>query len=130
MSSIRAPSAPCWTTPDPVAAGITAAAREAQALLRIPGIAGVNISGLASARGYKFAAQVKAELAQRIRDSSAVMTGDIVDPMAAEFGTVAEWTAQVAAEPGPGILHSGGLPGQRSSLGPGLAAGRAGATAR
>ncbi len=53
--------------PDPVAAGITAAAREAQALLRIPGIAGVNISGLASARGYKFAAQVKAELAQRIR---------------------------------------------------------------
>jgi methylenetetrahydrofolate reductase (NADPH) len=53
--------------PDPVAAGITAAAREAQALLRIPGVAGVNISGLASARGYKFAAQIKAELAQRIR---------------------------------------------------------------
>ena len=56
--------------PDPVAAGITAAAREAQALLRIPGIAGVNISGLASARGYKFAAQVKAELAQRIRQAA------------------------------------------------------------
>jgi 5,10-methylenetetrahydrofolate reductase len=54
--------------PDPVAAGIAAAAREARALLAIPGIAGVNISGLASARGYEFAAQVKAELAAHIRE--------------------------------------------------------------
>jgi len=54
--------------PDPVAAGIAAAAREARALLAIPGIAGVNISGAASARGYEFAAQVKAELAARIRE--------------------------------------------------------------
>jgi len=54
--------------PDPVAAGIAAAAREAQELLRIPGVAGVNISGLASARGYEFAAQVKAELGLRIRE--------------------------------------------------------------
>jgi methylenetetrahydrofolate reductase (NADPH) len=53
--------------PDPVAAGIAAAEREARALLDIPGIAGVNISGLASARGYEFAARIKAELAQRIR---------------------------------------------------------------
>lgn len=53
--------------PDPVAAGIAAAAREARALLDIPGIAGVNISGLASARGYEFAARIKAELARRIR---------------------------------------------------------------
>ncbi len=53
--------------PDPVAAGITAAAREAQALLAIPGVVGVNLSGLASARGYEFAAQIKAELAQHIR---------------------------------------------------------------
>jgi hypothetical protein len=57
--------------PDPVAAGIAAAAREAHALLRIPGIAGVNISGAASARGYEFAAQVKAELAARIREERA-----------------------------------------------------------
>jgi hypothetical protein len=28
----------------------------------------VNISGLASARGYEFAARVKADLAQRVRD--------------------------------------------------------------
>jgi 5,10-methylenetetrahydrofolate reductase len=54
--------------PDPVAAGITAAADEARALLGIPGVAGVNISGAASARGYEFAAQVKAELAGRIRE--------------------------------------------------------------
>jgi methylenetetrahydrofolate reductase (NADPH) len=52
---------------DPVAAGIAAAAREARALLAIPGVAGVNISGLASARGYEYGAQVKAELAQVIR---------------------------------------------------------------
>jgi methylenetetrahydrofolate reductase (NADPH) len=54
--------------PDPVRAGIDAAAREAQALLGIPGVVGVNISGLASARGYEFAAKVKAELAGRIRE--------------------------------------------------------------
>ena len=52
---------------DPVAAGIAAAAREARALLAIPDVAGVNISGLASARGYSYGAQVKAELAQVIR---------------------------------------------------------------
>jgi 5,10-methylenetetrahydrofolate reductase len=57
--------------PDPVAAGIAAAAHEARALLKIPGVAGVNVSGLASARGYAFAARVKAELAARIREESA-----------------------------------------------------------
>jgi methylenetetrahydrofolate reductase (NADPH) len=54
--------------PDPVEAGITAAARQARDLLAIPGVAGVNISGLASARGHEFAARVKAELAVRIRE--------------------------------------------------------------
>ena len=54
--------------PDPVAAGIAAATAEARALLDIPGVAGVNISGAASARGYEFAAQVKAELAGRVRE--------------------------------------------------------------
>ncbi|MGH3151436.1 MAG: hypothetical protein ACRDOB_12015, partial [Streptosporangiaceae bacterium] len=57
--------------PDPVAAGIAAAARQARALLAIPGVAGVNISGLASARGYEFAAGIKAELAARIRAGAA-----------------------------------------------------------
>jgi methylenetetrahydrofolate reductase (NADPH) len=53
---------------DPVAAGLTAAVREAKALLDVPGVAGVNISGLASARGYEFGAEVKAELARLIRE--------------------------------------------------------------
>jgi methylenetetrahydrofolate reductase (NADPH) len=54
--------------PDPVGAGIAAAAGEAAALLAIPGVAGVNLSGLASARGYEYAATVKAELGRRIRE--------------------------------------------------------------
>jgi hypothetical protein len=56
---------------DPVAAGIAAAARQARALLAIPGVAGVNISGLASARGHQSAARIKAELAVRIREEVA-----------------------------------------------------------
>ena len=39
--------------PDPVAAGIAAAVDEARALLEIPGVVGVNLSGLASARGER-----------------------------------------------------------------------------
>jgi len=54
-------------SPDPVEAGIAAAVREAAALLAIPGVAGVNLSGMASARGYQYAASVKAESARRIR---------------------------------------------------------------
>jgi methylenetetrahydrofolate reductase (NADPH) len=53
---------------DPVEAGIEAAVREAAALLGVPGVVGVNLSGLASARGYQYAATVKAELARRIRE--------------------------------------------------------------
>ncbi len=57
--------------PDPVEAGLAAAAREAAALLTIPGVDGVNLSGLGSARGYSYAADVKAELGRRIRDGHA-----------------------------------------------------------
>jgi methylenetetrahydrofolate reductase (NADPH) len=57
--------------PDPVEAGIAAAAREAAALLAVPGVAGVNLSGLGSARGYRYAATLKAELARRIREGHA-----------------------------------------------------------
>jgi methylenetetrahydrofolate reductase (NADPH) len=53
---------------DPVAAGIDAAVAEARALLAVDGVAGVNVSGLASARGWEYAAQVKAEVGRRIRD--------------------------------------------------------------
>ena len=86
--------------PDPIAAGIAAAARQAGALLAIPGVAGVNISGRASARGHEFAARIKAELAAG-SGSGPHMTRNIDDPMEAEFDTVAEWVAQVAADLGP-----------------------------
>jgi 5,10-methylenetetrahydrofolate reductase len=54
--------------PDPVAAGIAAAAGEALTLLAIPGVVGVNLSGRASDRGYDYAARVKAEVAALIRE--------------------------------------------------------------
>ena len=53
--------------PDPAAAGIAAAVAEARALLAIPGVAGVNLSGLASARGEDAAAEIKAEVARQLR---------------------------------------------------------------
>ena len=37
--------------PDPRAAGIAAAVAEARALLAVPGVVGVNLSGAGSARG-------------------------------------------------------------------------------
>jgi methylenetetrahydrofolate reductase (NADPH) len=52
---------------DPVAAGISAAVAEAQALLSIEGIDGVNVSGLASASGGHIGAEIKAEVGRRIR---------------------------------------------------------------
>ncbi|WP_409331222.1 methylenetetrahydrofolate reductase C-terminal domain-containing protein [Trujillonella humicola] len=54
--------------PDPREAGIAAAVAEARALLEIDGVAGVNLSGLASAGGEDAGAQVKAEVAARIRE--------------------------------------------------------------
>jgi 5,10-methylenetetrahydrofolate reductase len=53
--------------PDPVAAGIDAALAEARALLAIDGVDGVNLSGMASDRGVRFAAEVQAEIGRRIR---------------------------------------------------------------
>jgi hypothetical protein len=52
------------------------------------------------------------------------MTNDVDDPMAAEFGTVAEWTARVAADLGPEFFipaacrrrWTGCWPGWRPSL--------------
>lgn len=56
---------------DPVAAGIEAALAEARRLLSIEGVAGVNLSGLASARGPAYAAAVQAEIGRRIRSGAA-----------------------------------------------------------
>jgi Methylene-tetrahydrofolate reductase C terminal len=52
--------------PDPREAGIAAAVEEARALLAVPGVVGVNLSGLASGRGEDDGARVKAEVAARI----------------------------------------------------------------
>lgn len=52
---------------DPVDAGIEAAVAEARALLSIEGVEGVNISGLASACGARFGAEIKAEVGRRVR---------------------------------------------------------------
>ncbi len=53
--------------PTPVEAGIERAVDEAQTLLSIDSVAGVNISGLASAGGPRLGAEIKAEVARRIR---------------------------------------------------------------
>lgn len=54
-------------SPDPVAAGIDAAVEEAEALLAVPGVVGVNLSGRASSAGHVEAAEVQAEIARRVR---------------------------------------------------------------
>jgi methylenetetrahydrofolate reductase (NADPH) len=51
---------------DPVEAGIEAAIAEARELLAVPGVAGVNLSGLASERGEVFAAGIKAAVGREI----------------------------------------------------------------
>jgi 5,10-methylenetetrahydrofolate reductase len=57
---------------DPVEAGIAAAVNEAVQLLSLTGVAGVNLSGLASARGVESAAEIQAEIGHRIRATSGV----------------------------------------------------------
>lgn len=54
--------------PDPRAAGIEAAVAEARRLLAVPGVAGVNLSGLASGRGELAGAHVKAEIGLRLKE--------------------------------------------------------------
>jgi 5,10-methylenetetrahydrofolate reductase len=53
--------------PDPREAGIAAAVEEARALLAVPGVVGVNLSGAGSARGEDDGARIKAEVAARIK---------------------------------------------------------------
>ncbi|UOY00111.1 methylenetetrahydrofolate reductase [Blastococcus sp. PRF04-17] len=52
---------------DPREAGIAAAVDEAAALLAVPGVVGVNLSGMGSARGADDGARIKAEVADRLR---------------------------------------------------------------
>jgi 5,10-methylenetetrahydrofolate reductase len=55
------------SAPDPRAAGIAAAVAEARALLAIPGVVGVNLSGTGSSGGVDDGAHVKAEVATQLR---------------------------------------------------------------
>jgi 5,10-methylenetetrahydrofolate reductase len=63
------------SAPDPVTAGIDAAVAEARQLLAVPGVAGVNLSGLASGAGERAAAEVKATIAAEIRKTAGRTAG-------------------------------------------------------
>lgn len=52
---------------DPVEAGIASAVHAATELLALHGVAGVNLSGMASARGVSAAAEIQAEAGRRVR---------------------------------------------------------------
>jgi methylenetetrahydrofolate reductase (NADPH) len=54
---------------DPCAAGIDSAVDEAQELLRIDGVVGVNVSGMASGAGVLRGAEIKAEVGLRIKET-------------------------------------------------------------
>jgi methylenetetrahydrofolate reductase (NADPH) len=54
--------------PDPRKAGIAAAVEEARAMLAVPGVVGVNLSGMDSGRGDDEGAQIKAAVAERLRE--------------------------------------------------------------
>jgi methylenetetrahydrofolate reductase (NADPH) len=53
--------------PDPVAAGCAEAVREARAVLEVDGVVGVNLSGLASGRGERVGAEIKAAIGAEVR---------------------------------------------------------------
>jgi methylenetetrahydrofolate reductase (NADPH) len=65
------------TAADPVEAGIATAVAEAQALLAVPGVAGVNLSGMASARSVGFAAEVQAEIGRRVKEGRRPVGGPV-----------------------------------------------------
>jgi 5,10-methylenetetrahydrofolate reductase len=54
--------------PDPRAAGIEVAVEEARALLAVPGVVGVNLSGKGSGRGEDDGARIKAAVAEGLRE--------------------------------------------------------------
>ncbi|WP_204911030.1 methylenetetrahydrofolate reductase [Microlunatus spumicola] len=56
------------TADDPVAAGIASAVDEAERLLDVEGVVGVNLSGMASARGVLDAAEVQAATGRAVRE--------------------------------------------------------------
>ena len=63
-------------------------------LLEIPGVVGVNISGLASAEGELPAAEIKATSDERYSENDVPKSS-----MEAEFDTIAVWTERVVERP-------------------------------
>src|SRR4051812_49401609 len=57
-------------SPDPREAGIAAAVAEARALLAVPGVVGVNLSGMGSDRGADDGARIKAEVAAQVGEAA------------------------------------------------------------
>jgi len=55
---------------DPRAAGIAAAVTEARELLAVPGVVGVNLSGMGSSRGEDDGAWIKAAVAEQLREGA------------------------------------------------------------
>jgi 5,10-methylenetetrahydrofolate reductase len=55
---------------DPREAGIAAAVAEARAVLAVPGVVGVNLSGMGSGRGEDDGARIKAAVAERLREGA------------------------------------------------------------
>ena len=56
------------SAPDPVQAGIQAAVGEAEQLLAVAGVDGVNLSGLASGRNDLYGAEIKSEIGRRVTE--------------------------------------------------------------
>ncbi len=56
---------------DPREAGIAAAVEEARALLAVPGVVGINLSGMGSSRGEDDGAAIKAAVAGRLQEEAA-----------------------------------------------------------
>ncbi len=54
----------------PAPAGIAAAVAEARALLAVPGVVGVNLSGMGSGRGEDDGAAIKAEVARQLKGTT------------------------------------------------------------
>jgi len=65
---------------DPVEAGVAAAVDAALALLEVEGVAGVNLSGMASARGVLPAAEIQAETGRRVRARVTARRGPSAPP--------------------------------------------------
>jgi methylenetetrahydrofolate reductase (NADPH) len=57
-------------SPEPRAAGIEAAVAEARALLAVPGVVGVNLSGMGSDRGEDDGTAIKAEVARQLKETT------------------------------------------------------------